>query len=168
MAEDNDSGRTNTVIRITPGQKGPIRNIGSPRKNFRKNLAEDETLIRLNDERKERILSGWKTTTIGLEKPEADLLAEDVRLLPDGLFRYTDRTPPVSEAYVGSGWHTEPAVDVSLGATDPAPGTGVAAVWASVDGMAEQIRGGACDACQLRRKGFAEAGVPDPTLYVTK
>jgi 7-cyano-7-deazaguanine synthase len=25
---------------------------------------------------------------------------------------------------------------------------------------------GACDACQLRRKGFAEAGVPDPTLYV--
>ncbi len=24
---------------------------------------------------------------------------------------------------------------------------------------------GACDACQLRRKGFAEAGVPDPTLY---
>ncbi len=27
---------------------------------------------------------------------------------------------------------------------------------------------GRCDACQLRRKGFAEAGVPDPTLYVTK
>lgn len=25
---------------------------------------------------------------------------------------------------------------------------------------------GACDACALRRKGFAEAGVPDPTLYV--
>ena len=24
---------------------------------------------------------------------------------------------------------------------------------------------GACDACLLRRKGFAEAGVPDPTLY---
>ncbi len=24
---------------------------------------------------------------------------------------------------------------------------------------------GRCDACQLRRKGFAEAGVPDPTLY---
>ncbi|HJU75611.1 MAG TPA: 7-cyano-7-deazaguanine synthase QueC [Gemmatimonadaceae bacterium] len=25
---------------------------------------------------------------------------------------------------------------------------------------------GRCDACQLRRKGFAEAGVPDPTLYI--
>jgi 7-cyano-7-deazaguanine synthase len=25
---------------------------------------------------------------------------------------------------------------------------------------------GRCDACQLRRKGFADAGVPDPTLYV--
>lgn len=24
---------------------------------------------------------------------------------------------------------------------------------------------GACDACQLRRKGFSEAGVPDPTRY---
>lgn len=24
---------------------------------------------------------------------------------------------------------------------------------------------GACDACQLRKKGFAEAGLPDPTVY---
>jgi 7-cyano-7-deazaguanine synthase len=35
----------------------------------------------------------------------------------------------------------------------------------------DPVRGracGRCDACQLRRKGFAEAGVPDPTLYVTR
>jgi 7-cyano-7-deazaguanine synthase len=24
---------------------------------------------------------------------------------------------------------------------------------------------GRCDACHLRRKGFADAGVPDPTVY---
>ncbi len=33
----------------------------------------------------------------------------------------------------------------------------------------DPVRGracGACDACQLRRKGFEEAGVPDPTRYV--
>lgn len=27
---------------------------------------------------------------------------------------------------------------------------------------------GRCDACVLRRKGFAEAGVPDPTMYVAR
>jgi len=33
----------------------------------------------------------------------------------------------------------------------------------------DPIRGracGRCDACQLRRKGFEEAGIPDPTPYV--
>ncbi len=35
----------------------------------------------------------------------------------------------------------------------------------------DPVRGracGRCDACVLRRKGFAEAGVPDPTLYATQ
>lgn len=35
----------------------------------------------------------------------------------------------------------------------------------------DPVRGracGTCDACVLRRKGFAEAGVPDPTLYATR
>ncbi len=35
----------------------------------------------------------------------------------------------------------------------------------------DPVRGracGACDACVLRRKGFAEAGVPDPTLYAAR
>jgi len=27
---------------------------------------------------------------------------------------------------------------------------------------------GACDACQLRRRGFREAGVDDPTRYATE
>jgi 7-cyano-7-deazaguanine synthase len=34
----------------------------------------------------------------------------------------------------------------------------------------DPVRGracGRCDACQLRTKGFAEAGVPDPTLYAS-
>jgi 7-cyano-7-deazaguanine synthase len=26
---------------------------------------------------------------------------------------------------------------------------------------------GRCDSCQLRRQGFAQAGVPDPTRYIT-
>jgi 7-cyano-7-deazaguanine synthase len=35
----------------------------------------------------------------------------------------------------------------------------------------DPVRGracGSCDACALRRKGFAEAGVPDPTLYIRR
>ncbi|HTP26364.1 MAG TPA: 7-cyano-7-deazaguanine synthase QueC [Anaeromyxobacteraceae bacterium] len=35
----------------------------------------------------------------------------------------------------------------------------------------DPIRGracGQCDACKLRRKGFAQAGIPDPTIYATR
>jgi 7-cyano-7-deazaguanine synthase len=50
-------------------------------------------------------------------------------------------------------WGTDLGVDYSLTSScyDPLP-----------DGRAC----GHCDSCQLRRKGFSEAGVPDPTRYV--
>jgi 7-cyano-7-deazaguanine synthase len=34
------------------------------------------------------------------------------------------------------------------------------------DPAADELSCGRCDACALRRKGFAEAGIPDPTRYV--
>lgn len=36
------------------------------------------------------------------------------------------------------------------------------------DPPGEGLACGACDSCRLRRKGFAEAGLPDPTRYVTE
>ncbi|MDL1950655.1 7-cyano-7-deazaguanine synthase, partial [Acidobacteria bacterium ACD] len=33
------------------------------------------------------------------------------------------------------------------------------------DPSPEGLACGGCDSCQLRRKGFREAGVADPTLY---
>lgn len=40
-----------------------------------------------------------------------------------------------------------------------------AKVLHAVSGKLETLACGRCDACQLRRKGFAEAGVTDPTRY---
>ena len=37
--------------------------------------------------------------------------------------------------------------------------------WTCYDPTADGLHCGACDACRLRAKGFAEAGLPDPTRY---
>lgn len=47
-------------------------------------------------------------------------------------------------------------------------GTSLGVPYRLTQSCYDPIRGracGRCDACVLRRKGFAEAGVPDPTLY---
>ena len=37
--------------------------------------------------------------------------------------------------------------------------------WTCYDPTADALHCGRCDACRLRAKGFAEAGLPDPTVY---
>lgn len=37
--------------------------------------------------------------------------------------------------------------------------------WSCYDPTPEGLACGMCDSCRLRRKGFAEAGVDDPTIY---
>jgi 7-cyano-7-deazaguanine synthase len=40
--------------------------------------------------------------------------------------------------------------------------------WSCYDPQPGPRHCGACDACRLRAKGFAEAGVPDPTIYAVR
>jgi len=44
-------------------------------------------------------------------------------------------------------------------------GVDYAGTWSCYDPTASGVSCGACDSCLLRRKGFREAGVPDPTPY---
>lgn len=37
--------------------------------------------------------------------------------------------------------------------------------WSCYDPQADDLHCGQCDSCRLRAKGFAEAGLPDPTRY---
>jgi 7-cyano-7-deazaguanine synthase len=40
--------------------------------------------------------------------------------------------------------------------------------WSCYDPTPDGRHCGLCDSCRLRRKGFEEAGLPDPTLYAAK
>jgi len=44
-------------------------------------------------------------------------------------------------------------------------GVDVAATWSCYDPAPGPVHCGGCDACRLRQKGFAEAGLTDPTMY---
>ena len=39
--------------------------------------------------------------------------------------------------------------------------------WSCYDPSPENLPCGLCDSCRLRQKGFEEAGIVDPTEYVT-
>jgi 7-cyano-7-deazaguanine synthase len=39
--------------------------------------------------------------------------------------------------------------------------------WSCYDPTDEGLHCGACDSCRLRAKGFADAGIPDPTAYAS-
>jgi 7-cyano-7-deazaguanine synthase len=40
--------------------------------------------------------------------------------------------------------------------------------WSCYDPSADGRHCGLCDSCRLRAKGFAEAGIPDPTVYAAQ
>lgn len=47
-------------------------------------------------------------------------------------------------------------------------GVDLSLTWSCYDPTPDGRHCGACDSCRLRRKGFDEAGVPDPTAYATQ
>jgi 7-cyano-7-deazaguanine synthase len=47
-------------------------------------------------------------------------------------------------------------------------GLDAGASWSCYDPAPGGVHCGLCDSCRLRAKGFAEAGLPDPTVYATR
>lgn len=47
-------------------------------------------------------------------------------------------------------------------------GVDYALTWSCYDPSPDGLACGRCDSCQLRRRGFEEAGVPDPTAYTVR
>ncbi len=71
----------------------------------------------------------------------------------EGAARYRVHTPLMTLSKAG-------IVRAAAGA-----GLDMGLTWSCYDPTADGLHCGRCDSCRLRRKGFAEAGVPDPTVY---
>lgn len=71
----------------------------------------------------------------------------------EGRSRYRVRTPLMNMT----------KADIARAATEA--GLPVDMTWSCYDPTADGLHCGGCDSCRLRRKGFEEAGIPDPTRY---
>lgn len=71
----------------------------------------------------------------------------------EGTARYRVHTPLLSLSKAGI-VHAAAAQGLDMGLT-----------WSCYDPTPDGKHCGKCDSCRLRQKGFAEAGVPDPTVY---